>query len=208
MQETWVPSLGWGDPLEEGMATHSSILAWRIPQTEEPGGWEPMGSQRAGHDWSDLAHTHQRRHPEEGVLLLQGSGKETHASSPLLRCLCVKPQHWLQSLVWSQEVVCLQRGQAQIAEVMSCSQHLKYTLRQKAAIVTQVQVCCVLSMCLSLSSWAVAFFTWPETLIWCLGCIRCIMQWPRSYFTWLTSVCIIRRQFLSIVQMHFYCIFF
>ena len=38
MQETWVRSLGWEDPLEEGMATHSSILAWRIPWTEEPGG--------------------------------------------------------------------------------------------------------------------------------------------------------------------------
>ena len=37
MQETWVGSLGWGDPLEKGMATHSSILAWRIPWTEEPG---------------------------------------------------------------------------------------------------------------------------------------------------------------------------
>ena len=42
MQETWVPSLGWEDPLEEVMATHSSILAWRIPWTEEPGG--SMGS--------------------------------------------------------------------------------------------------------------------------------------------------------------------
>ena len=38
MQETWIPSLGWEDPLEQGMATHSSILAWRIPWTEEPGG--------------------------------------------------------------------------------------------------------------------------------------------------------------------------
>ena len=38
MQETWVQSPGWEDPLEKGMATHSSILAWRIPQTEEPGG--------------------------------------------------------------------------------------------------------------------------------------------------------------------------
>ena len=36
-QETWVPSLGWEDPLEEGVATHSSVLAWRIPWTEEPG---------------------------------------------------------------------------------------------------------------------------------------------------------------------------
>ena len=45
-KETQVQSLGQGDPLEEGMATHSSILAWRSPQTEEPGGLQPMGSQR------------------------------------------------------------------------------------------------------------------------------------------------------------------
>ena len=46
-QETWVPSLAWKDPLEEGMATHFSILAWRIPaRTEEPGGLQSMGSQR------------------------------------------------------------------------------------------------------------------------------------------------------------------
>ena len=42
-EETWVRSLGWEDPLEEGMATHSSILAWRIPRTEEPGGLQSMG---------------------------------------------------------------------------------------------------------------------------------------------------------------------
>ena len=46
------------DLLEEGIATHSSILAWRIPWTEEPGGLQPMGSERGRHDWSDLAHTH------------------------------------------------------------------------------------------------------------------------------------------------------
>ena len=46
MQETWVQSLSWEDPLEEGMATHSGILAWRIPWTEEPGGLWPEGSQR------------------------------------------------------------------------------------------------------------------------------------------------------------------
>ena len=50
MWETWVRSLGWDDPLEEGMATHSSILAWRIPQTEEPGRLQSIGSQRVGHD--------------------------------------------------------------------------------------------------------------------------------------------------------------
>ena len=50
MQETWVRSLGWEDPLAKGMATHSSILAWRIPWTEEPGRLQSMGSQRVGHD--------------------------------------------------------------------------------------------------------------------------------------------------------------
>ena len=50
MQETWVLSLGWEDPLEKEMATHSSILAWRIPWSEEPGGLQSTGSQRVGHD--------------------------------------------------------------------------------------------------------------------------------------------------------------
>ena len=50
MWVTWVQSLGWGDPLEKGKATHSSILAWRIPWTEEPGRLQPMGSQRVGLD--------------------------------------------------------------------------------------------------------------------------------------------------------------
>ena len=50
MQETWVRSLGWEDPLEKEMATHSSILAWRIPWTEEPGGLQFTGSQRVGHN--------------------------------------------------------------------------------------------------------------------------------------------------------------
>ena len=50
MQEAWVQSLGWEDPLEEGMATHSSILAGESPWTEELGGLQPMGSQRLRHD--------------------------------------------------------------------------------------------------------------------------------------------------------------
>ena len=50
MQKTQVPSLGWEDPLEEGMATHSSILAWRIPWTEEPGGYSPWGCKESGRD--------------------------------------------------------------------------------------------------------------------------------------------------------------
>ena len=50
MWETWVRSLGWKDPLEEGIATYSSILAWAIPWMEEAGGLQSMGLQRVGHD--------------------------------------------------------------------------------------------------------------------------------------------------------------
>ena len=50
MQETWVQPLGQEDPLEKGMATHFSMLAWRIPWTEELGGLKSMGSQRVGYD--------------------------------------------------------------------------------------------------------------------------------------------------------------
>ena len=50
VRETWVQSLSWEDPLEEGMAIHSSILAWRIPRTEVPGQLQSMGSQTVGHD--------------------------------------------------------------------------------------------------------------------------------------------------------------
>jgi len=50
MQETWVQSLDQEDPLEKGMSIHSSILDWRIPQTEEPGWLQSMGSQRVKHD--------------------------------------------------------------------------------------------------------------------------------------------------------------
>ena len=50
MQETWVRSLGREDPLEKGMATHSSILAWRIPRTKEPRRLQSTGLQRVGHD--------------------------------------------------------------------------------------------------------------------------------------------------------------
>ena len=55
IQETQVQSLGQEDPLEKEMATHSSILAWKIPWTEDPDGLQSMGSQRVRHNW---AHTH------------------------------------------------------------------------------------------------------------------------------------------------------
>ena len=59
MQEIWVQSLGWKDTLEKGMATHSSILTWRIPWTEEPDGLYSMGSQRVRRDWVTNTHAKQ-----------------------------------------------------------------------------------------------------------------------------------------------------
>ena len=73
MQETWVWFLGWQDPLEKGMATHSSILAWRIPGTEEPGGLQSMGLQRVGHNWA-TKHTHNvTKYPKIMTLLVRNS---------------------------------------------------------------------------------------------------------------------------------------
>ena len=69
IQEKWeVDSIpGQEDPLEESMATHSSIFAWRIPWMEEPGGLQSMGSQRVRHDWRGLAQ-HSTQHEQEGIL--------------------------------------------------------------------------------------------------------------------------------------------
>ena len=75
-----VRSLGWEDPLEEGMATHSTILAWRTPWTEEPGGLRSMGSQGAGHDRSHFTRPHVRL----GSALM-GAGPNL-VTSPLLGC--------------------------------------------------------------------------------------------------------------------------
>ena len=66
MQETRVQYLGQEDGLEKGMATHSSILAWRILWIEEPGGLQSMGWQRVRHDWVTNTHTHTHTHTKLG----------------------------------------------------------------------------------------------------------------------------------------------
>ena len=58
VQETRVQPLGWEDPLEKEMTTHSGVLAWKISWTEEPGGLQSMGSQRVGHDWATNTYLH------------------------------------------------------------------------------------------------------------------------------------------------------
>ena len=75
MQKTQVQSLGQEDPMEKGTATHSSILAWRIPWTEETGRLQSVGSQRVGHDWSDWAHMrafYLNTHTHTYVCIIQG----------------------------------------------------------------------------------------------------------------------------------------
>ena len=61
IRETWVQSLSWENPLEEGMVTHSSILAWRIPWIEEPGRLQSMGSQGVGQDWAQHSYQSTKR---------------------------------------------------------------------------------------------------------------------------------------------------
>ena len=68
-QELWVWFLGWEDPLEEGVTTHCSVLAWRIPWTEEPGGLQFMGSQRVRHDWE---HAHKPTNNKYWFLSMYG----------------------------------------------------------------------------------------------------------------------------------------
>ena len=74
MQGTPVRSLGLENPLEKGMETHSSILAWRIPWTEEPGGLQPIGSQRVRHDRRDLECTQGQGRKQRATVLVDISG--------------------------------------------------------------------------------------------------------------------------------------
>ena len=73
-------SLDQEDPLEEGMATHSNILAWKIPWTKEPGQLQSSGSQRVGHNWGDLACTHTDEH--KGSLMRRNENLITPALNP------------------------------------------------------------------------------------------------------------------------------
>ena len=75
MRETWLWSLGWEDPLEKGMATHCSILAWRIPWTEESGRLQSMGLQRARHDWGTFTFFRGSSRPRDWTNLSSFEGR-------------------------------------------------------------------------------------------------------------------------------------
>ena len=108
-----VQSLGWEDPLEEGMATLPSILAWRIPWAEQPSGWQLIGSQRVGHNRSDWAqHTPQdlkvaavRWRQRDGV----SPGREREPRMTPGVVLAASVHTWTQADPWTLPIM-LQRG--------------------------------------------------------------------------------------------------
>ena len=100
-----VPLLGWEDPLEEGMATHSSILAWSIPRTEEPGGLQSMGSQRVCMDQRiDIARSRTHAHAQQ-VLAVAPSRRIFLCGSLAVRCSAWASLVVLQTLECADSVV-------------------------------------------------------------------------------------------------------
>ena len=96
MQETQVPSLGWEDPLEEEMATHSSILVWKIPWTEEPGGLHPWGRK-------ELDSTEHAAHVgTEGILLGAGGAEGLKDLGQVSHLGCVLEKGVLQGRAWRE----------------------------------------------------------------------------------------------------------
>ena len=89
MRKSWVWSLGWEDPLEEGMATHSSILAWRIPRTEEPGRLQSIESHRVRHDWRDLSHMPTPGWTSKKKSLLSWNSHSFHTNKYIMECKVV-----------------------------------------------------------------------------------------------------------------------
>ena len=93
VKEMWVQSLCREDPLEEGMMTHSSILAWRIPWTEETGGLWSIGLQRVGHNWSGLALTQEKSDYDKSYLsfvsLIRKGGLKIFPHVYACMCVCL-----------------------------------------------------------------------------------------------------------------------
>ena len=97
MQETQVWFLGGEDPMEKGMATHSSIFAWRIPGTEKPSELQPMGLQRVRHDWATSTHTHK----EKTCSKCLGNDGQKHHYSSNLRCYLLLFSHSVFVTPWT-----------------------------------------------------------------------------------------------------------
>ena len=91
----WVWSLGQEDHLKEGIAIHSSILAWRIPLTEDPGGLQSIWSQRVRHNWRNLTHAHTHTH----IWLLWGLGDKESAC----QCRRCGLNLWSRKIAWTRK---------------------------------------------------------------------------------------------------------
>ena len=103
IEVTWVQCQDWEDPLEEGMATHSRILVWRIPWTEEPGGLQATGLQRIRHDWvtNTRISIRTRKSSLDSLLLLWCNCPATHSA------LCVYWESWYNFSSVSQTIRCM-----------------------------------------------------------------------------------------------------
>ena len=100
VQETCVQSLGWEDPLEEGMASRSCIVAWRIPRTEERGGLRSMELQRVGHNWSNLACLHYASVLYFFDLFAIVSFSFTWVMKPVIHCFVYQSVIFLLKYTW------------------------------------------------------------------------------------------------------------
>ena len=102
--EVKVRSLGWEDPLEKEMATHSSTLAWKIPWTEEPGRLQSMGLQRVGHDWVTSFHLPPWRTPEKRHMVCSrlgvGSPKRRRKRGFRKTSASSRREFWIDHLCW------------------------------------------------------------------------------------------------------------
>ena len=121
MRESWVQSVGWEGPLEEGMAPHSSVLAWRIPWTEEPGGLQSMGLERVRHDWAN-----EPTNAQGWSSLLKSSPPHPHTYTTTITF----PKHLLSakcSFYWKKKKK-RKTGNAFLKSVVLCSGKFPLTL--------------------------------------------------------------------------------
>ena len=96
VQGTWVRSLDWEDPLEKGTATHSSILDWRIPWTEQPGRLQDMGSHRVIHNWATFIHINPKK--VNDISLIEERKLENNAYCRI-HCVFIKHSSF-ENLIW------------------------------------------------------------------------------------------------------------
>ena len=108
MQEVWVQFLGWEDPLEKEMATHSSILVWEIPWTEDPSGLRSMESQRVRHDWVSSSFTFHLVEEKLIPNLIRGPGPKINPAKVIVNAFSHKEAEsvWIFSEIFFSTGIC------------------------------------------------------------------------------------------------------